>query len=161
MSDTPPNTALTPTEAPKQDIQGKFDFNKLMDDAKAILSILQEKGSKVAKEIQEELEDIRAKMVDQTTREEYKKKAIDTFVSIKTRVKELADDADDQIKETFAELRQELDDKIAKAKSGELIKEIREELDEFKEDVQEAFADLKNRFFGEKKTDDTRNKQDV
>ncbi len=160
MSDTPPNTALTPTEAPKQE-QGKFDFNKLMDDAKAILGILQEKGSAVAKEIQEELDDIRAKMADETTREEYKKKAMDTFASIKSRVKELADDADDEVKETFAELRQEFDEKVAKAKSGELMKEIREELEEFKEDVQEAFTGLKTRFFGEKKADDAGNKQDA
>lgn len=161
MSDTPPNTALTPAEAPQQDTKGKFDYNKLMDDAKAILGILQEKGSEVAKEIQEELDDIRTKIADEATREEYKKKAMDTFESIKGRVKELADDADDEVKEAFADLRKEFDEKLAKAKNGELMKDIKEELEDFKEDVQEVFANLKNRFFGEKKSDDAGDKQDA
>jgi gas vesicle protein len=167
MSETPKEItpAVSPVTPPNDD--SKFDFDDLLNGAKDILGKLKEKGSAAAAEMQEELKELQGKMADETTREAYKAKAMGVFADMKGKFAEFADDADDEIKEKFGDARKMFDDKYAKFQKGELIGELKqelteavaeakEELKEFTEDVGEAFANLKSKFFGgdDKKDDE-------
>ncbi|GEM_PF-3623672 len=159
MSQTPPEItpAVNPVTPPKDD--SKFDFDELVNSAKDVLGKLKEKGNAAAAEMQEELKELQSKLADDKTREAYKGKALGLFAEMKGKFAEFADDADDEMKEKFGEARQLFDEKRAKFKKGELMADIKqefteamgeakEELQEFTEDLNEALAGLKSKFFG-------------